>query len=218
MIECAGCRRHVRLDERACPFCRAPLQSPGLERTVGAAVTTFVLAACYGTFDGTKVDTGPDSGVPTGTQRITSYDVSCDAAGAVATYLVLTSETPAGGLLYQQETSSPDVVDGVPVQRSDEHDLRTVDAGDGLGLTLVTGAADPVRDESTAFSCAPGQDLALGNAALSYAFVVYDASGAVADCLAGGHDPQGLVDGTYAAAATRPPSLDLSTCRVVVAP
>jgi hypothetical protein len=215
MIECPSCHRHVRVDETACPFCRAAGSFRGLDRTLGAAVTTFVLAACYGTVDGTKGLTGDTAG-DADVLRVTSYDVTCDPAGTSVSYRAFTTLTPHDGVLFQQETASTYETGGNLVQYSDEHDLVNNAAGDGLERTLSTGVADPERNVSTLFSCATGQQLALGNDFVSYAFGVYDESGALADCLAGGHAPQALVDGTYAQAAVNAPGFDLSTCRAVV--
>ena len=40
LIVCAGCYRHVRASERACPFCRAALDAPPpASRTVAVAVS-----------------------------------------------------------------------------------------------------------------------------------------------------------------------------------
>ena len=58
MIPCPSCGRHHRVDDASCPFCgsseappRARSRSTLGRRTlhlVGGAVTTLVLAACYG--------------------------------------------------------------------------------------------------------------------------------------------------------------------------
>ena len=63
MIQCPSCRRHHYADAADCPFCRSKSTLP-MGKTLAAAVTTFVLAACYGTVDGgTKTgDSGTDTG------------------------------------------------------------------------------------------------------------------------------------------------------------
>ncbi len=45
---CAGCRRHVRVSERACPFCQHTAPSPLLGRAalVGMALGALAPAAC----------------------------------------------------------------------------------------------------------------------------------------------------------------------------
>jgi hypothetical protein len=66
MIECPTCHRHHYVDSSACPFCKKP--AIGMGKTLAAALTTFVLAACYGTVDGTKTDgESGDSGPTTPT-------------------------------------------------------------------------------------------------------------------------------------------------------
>lgn len=74
MIECETCHRHIRASEGSCPFCRSTARtSLGISgatvmNLVGGALTTFVLAACYGgaptdksTTSGTTGDTGATS-------------------------------------------------------------------------------------------------------------------------------------------------------------
>src|SRR5687768_18615642 len=60
MIQCESCRRHHRLTDDACPFCHRSI-SPVVRamNLLGGAVTTVILAACYGTYDkGTPYDSG----------------------------------------------------------------------------------------------------------------------------------------------------------------
>lgn len=72
MIECESCHRHRRVSDEACPFCARPARSLGggpWMMALGAAVTTIVLSACYGT-PPTKSTTGGtgntgDTGAPT---------------------------------------------------------------------------------------------------------------------------------------------------------
>ena len=68
MITCERCQRHYRAAEDGCPFCARPA-GPGVVRKtlnfVGGAMTTVVLAACYGTggfVDDIPIDTGDTSG------------------------------------------------------------------------------------------------------------------------------------------------------------
>jgi hypothetical protein len=71
MIECERCHRHIRQAEASCPFCDAPSRIRMAMSVVGGAVTTIVLAACYGPPDGgidyTKYPTGGtgDTGMTT---------------------------------------------------------------------------------------------------------------------------------------------------------
>jgi hypothetical protein len=61
MIECDACHRHFRLTEQGCPFC-SKSYSTTMMNLLGGAVTTFVLAACYGTAPVDKTDTTGDTG------------------------------------------------------------------------------------------------------------------------------------------------------------
>ena len=45
LIVCAGCYRHVRASERACPFCRAALDAPPPASRPGALHTAVIAAA-----------------------------------------------------------------------------------------------------------------------------------------------------------------------------
>ncbi len=48
MVECPSCSRHIRTEERTCPFCRRPSTARRAFHVVGGVVTTLVLSACYG--------------------------------------------------------------------------------------------------------------------------------------------------------------------------
>lgn len=51
LVVCEGCGRHVRDDEGACPFCKAPAVSRVAKATLVAAITVAAglsLQACYG--------------------------------------------------------------------------------------------------------------------------------------------------------------------------
>ena len=68
MIQCARCDRYIRTDETACPFCKGPGPLRTGLSALGGAVTTLVLAACYGAPGGGIGDTGPfDTGPATTT-------------------------------------------------------------------------------------------------------------------------------------------------------
>jgi hypothetical protein len=67
MIECDACHRHFRLTEAGCPFCSKPwIPSSTVLNLLGGALTTFVLAACYGTAPADKPTTSGDTGATTG--------------------------------------------------------------------------------------------------------------------------------------------------------
>ena len=82
LVPCAGCSRHVRASDDACPFCAAPIDH-AVERSVGGSQATRVvvalaaaltasasLSACYGgpphprALDAypQRVNVAPDSG------------------------------------------------------------------------------------------------------------------------------------------------------------
>lgn len=67
MITCESCERHFHVEDQACPFCSR--RSPAAARAMnlfGGAVTSLVLAACYGVggFDtGIVTDSGDTSDV-----------------------------------------------------------------------------------------------------------------------------------------------------------
>lgn len=154
-----------------------------------------------GTTGGTGSDTGmTDTGMDCATPLpilITAISVTCDAKDVVTFDLTVDGDA-ADGLIFSQETGNA----GTASQYSDEHDL--VAAGtDPCGTTgslsqsLTTGAkfGQDTPNESTVFTCASHHASPQGF--MSYAGRAYDSTGALADCYAWGHDPQGLVDGTY---------------------
>lgn len=65
MITCPSCHRHHHVEAEACPFCKKAGPLGGMGRTLGAALTTFVLAACYGTVDTSDKDTESGDSTPT---------------------------------------------------------------------------------------------------------------------------------------------------------
>lgn len=68
MLECPSCRRHHYADVTACPFCKKAGPLGGMGKAIGAALTTFVLAACYGTVDSSdkaSTHSGDTSGTTT---------------------------------------------------------------------------------------------------------------------------------------------------------
>jgi hypothetical protein len=61
MLACESCHRHYRIADGTCPFCRRATSSSALMALIGGAVTTVVLAACYG---GVPTDTADKDSVP----------------------------------------------------------------------------------------------------------------------------------------------------------
>lgn len=62
MLECERCHRHFRAAEDRCPFCARGGVMTRAMSVLGGAVTTVILAACYGVVDGpTKYPTGDTS-------------------------------------------------------------------------------------------------------------------------------------------------------------
>ena len=57
MIQCEACGRHLRAQEKGCPFCRKP-RTRNIAVAMSAVLTPVVLAACYGAPDKWYEDTG----------------------------------------------------------------------------------------------------------------------------------------------------------------
>jgi hypothetical protein len=102
---------------------------------------------------------------------------------------------------------------------SEEHDL-SVTAYDVCGwwseaelripTQSVPGNPGYVRDSSSLFACGPH----FGSGVMTYLVAALDETGAVSDCLAFGHDPQGVVDGVYDVDFINAPSFDHTSCGV----
>lgn len=93
-------------------------------------------------------------------------------------------------------------------------------AEDELALDLLTNAGTsagfPTYEPmvSSYYTCEDHYD-AVGM--MSYAIQVADITGAMADCVAFGADPGGLVEGEYVSMYGSAPQMDWSSCRVAVA-
>ena len=175
-----------------------------------AFIAALAAVACTG--DEGKSDSGSETGTTTEPTEllVESYSVSCNADNSEITYSATTSATGYDGLVYQQETGSSYMKDGALLQFSDEHDLTS--SGTSMSITVADGGGlDAVRNVDTLFDC----ELHINEPDwMTYAFGVYDDAGVIADCLAGGGDAPGLIDGTYTAPAVNAPSadFDLSAC------
>lgn len=113
MIVCPQCSRHHRASEASCPFCRGPVSAAMVRafQALGGALTTFVLAACYGT--GAKdyyypYDSGPESGdtsdtgtttptTPTSGHTGTTTGWPTESGGSGATLTPSTGDTGRAG-------------------------------------------------------------------------------------------------------------------------
>ena len=173
-----------------------------------AFIAAIAAVACTG--DTGKNNGSGDTGTgPGGAPVVQSYTVTC-AADSVTFHAKVSGE-PFDGVIFEQETKSTyDPGSGI-VQYSDEHDLGN--AGDGIEGTIAAGAAygTQTKNVSTLFTC----DGAYNEPDwMTYAFGVYDDSAAIADCLIGGGDPDGLKAGDYDAFAVNASSFALSGCAV----
>ncbi|HHO53450.1 MAG TPA: hypothetical protein ENK18_21905 [Deltaproteobacteria bacterium] len=165
--------------------------------------TLCLAASCEGDLIGKTGDTGAGN-CPTpftGPILIVEAGITCDDANTV-TFTATTDGLTSGGLIFSQETGNAEP------QWADEHDLESIDwdencgSYDNLARTLTTGAGvnDWQVNQSTVFRC---DDDGAGNPyhhnadVMSYAFRVYDFDNVMADCIIGGDDPTGMVNGTY---------------------
>lgn len=90
---CHGCRRHVRVDEDDCPFCRAPLERvlirragplPRVTRAALVTVGAVALAACGSEIvlhDDPGAEPGAGGATNSGTTSASSASVSSGAGG-----------------------------------------------------------------------------------------------------------------------------------------
>ena len=126
----------------------------------------------------------------------------------------------AGSNAIQGWTVTGAAIDYVGGQWADNHTLESYEfdawcgAFDRLERTLQDGTtlSDPLNDwqtdESTIFRC---EDHLEDNAYMTFAFAVYDQQGFLADCLAFGHDPEGMRNGIYNIVGDAP-VFDLANC------
>jgi hypothetical protein len=134
--------------------------------------------------------TGYYSSFFSGPVEITSAGADCTAD--LLTVSVQTAGWTSEGRVFVQETGAP-----VDPQWVEEHPLYSVQfAADGSWDQLEVRLATEVLPNevapggNTAFSCAFSDQL-------TYLVAVTDLNGYPADCVAFGHDPQGLIDGVY---------------------
>ncbi len=188
---------------------------------------SFALIVACETPTTTKSSTGETGTVgPTdcatpfeGPVMIEEAGVTCDTPDQV-TFNMRTAGLTSGGLVFSQETANAEP------QWSDEHDLNSIDfdgecgSFDELAVTLATGAGanDWEVNASTLFRCdTDGTDPYHHNAdVMSYAFRVYDLDQVLADCVVGGDDPDGLLDGTYARQLDPFMPAELAACEIVI--
>ena len=84
-----------------------------------------------------------------------------------------------------------------------------------LETVLTTGVADP-QDGGTILRCDPGQDYDADPPVLTHMFRIYDLDGTMADCVAAGHDPQGLIEGAYDRIKNRLTRTEVERCTIGV--
>jgi len=110
MIPCTTCNRHYRIDDAACPFCARPSGAKRAMQSLGAAMTTLVLAACYGGSDFGKYDTAFDSGGTGDTSDNTTSETTTET-GTSETGTTDTGTTDTGtttnDTAYTTETGYP---------------------------------------------------------------------------------------------------------------
>lgn len=185
-----------------------------IQRTLWLSTTLLLSAAtllpgcptssCDKCTTGTTGLTGDCPDPYTGPILIDEIGVACDDPTTV-TFTMRTTGLTSGGLVFSQETGN---TDAPYAQWSDEHDLDSIDfdaacgSFDSLARTLATGAGsfDWEVNVSTVFRC---DDDGAGNpyhhnaTVMSYAFRAYDLDEVLADCVAAGDDPSGMLNNTY---------------------
>lgn len=151
----------------------------------------------------------------TGPVLVTSASVACVAD--VAEVRVETQAWSGGGFFYQIES-------GVQPPWAEEHDLVSFEfdprgAWDHLKVDLQTGVSLGAveRSVSTLFTCADHYDRA---GIMTFAVAATDLYGEVADCLAWGDDPAGVIAGTVLSPYNYAygPTFDASLCAAGIVP
>ncbi len=179
-----------------------------------AVVFLAALAAC----DGGQKDSGSGD-TPAGDPRIDSYTPTCLDDDTYYGELITTSLTNGVGILNLWETGAPTEDDFW----NEEHDLISTGSGEfgeslDVTLTMVPYPEDVVSSSTTLFSCADvGQFEGGATAAdtLTYAIRIYDTDGVLSDCIAFGHEPSSVVDGSIAGLNSVSASSELSSCFVM---
>ncbi len=129
----------------------------------------------------TETDCSREGGFYTGPVVLEVASVTCPTVDEVALEVVTAGWT-SDGTVYMVET-------GAPTPWDEEHDVRSVEFDPCGSFDVLAGALKP--GDTSAFTC----EQHAGNT-LSYAARVYDIDGNFADCVAWGHDPQAIVDGS----------------------
>lgn len=147
--------------------------------------------------------------------------IRCETPTSVR-FEAITDGPTSGGRIFSQETGNSDL-NG---QWADEHDLEIAEADpcgsyNLLEKTLVAGVGPDnwQHNLSTAFRCDAEGGVAFHHNALdvmSYAMRVYAPDGTLADCLAGGHDANGMINGVYGRVADPQSPGELAMCVVGV--
>lgn len=185
-----------------------------MTRTHFAALVMMTTAACSGDrLAGPTADTGfdqPCRRVYDGPVEIEEALITCETPTEVRFY-ARTRGWTSGITVFSQETGA------TGVQWADQHDLQTFKFGacqdfDMLerelrtGLPRAPGAKDEMWEvnQSTVFSCEQREDGTFVNhgdgsdsATMTYLLRAYAVDGSLASCLVFGHDPDGLLAGTY---------------------
>lgn len=195
-----------------------------MPRLVLPAAALLLFNACVGDrLGGPTADTGferPCSRLYDGPVAIEEALVACE--DSELRYYVRTMGWTSGVTIFAQETAAKGV------QWADQHDLTTFKFGvcqdfDMLDLELTTsvGPTEWTPNESTAFSCEVDDD---GNyihhgdpktgGNMTYLVRAYAVDGSLASCMVFGHDPKGLLAGTYKRSLEPDRPTDLKSCVV----
>ncbi|MEQ1567303.1 MAG: hypothetical protein ABMA64_16800 [Myxococcota bacterium] len=157
-------------------------------------------------------DTGPCTNCcgsePTGPASIATLALTCEADAL--TWFTETAGWAGSGRVFAVDTAST-------TPWSEEHDLALFD--DDACLTWAQLAVTVPARAGSETGTAPTYERNVssnltcdGLDGVTVAFALVDTSGAALECVAAGHDPQGLVDGTYDAFVPNDPSWDLAGC------
>lgn len=189
-------------------------------RTLPALPCLLLLAACEG--DRRGVPTGDTSmndefaaceSVYEGPVVIDEVRVVCTAEDRLR-FFVSTIGWTSDATVFSQATGT------AGKQLADEHDVATFKHGacrdwDRLEQKLTTGVKVSAWEPnvSSPLSCSPGDDASHANpAVMTYVVRAYDLDGNLADCMALGHDPEGLLDGTHTGTYTPTHPEELKLC------
>jgi hypothetical protein len=173
------------------------------------------------TAGGATADTGDTADCPDGTYAgptwVQYVSLTCTDSQANVEASLLGWSAPASPVIFMQETGT-----SIGGQWSEEHHLN-VESRDECGfdeeLLQQIGDLGVPLDEwesgrATVFTC---DDHLNRSDVMTIAVYVEDVDSPSSDCLALGHDPQGLVDGDYDGDRVGvEPSFDLSRCIVGV--